>query len=85
MLATCEEGDEVIIPNYTMVASANSVQMFGAKPIFVDVERETLCLDIVKTRDALTSKTKAVMLVSEINMIQVLFIKLIWKQVKLKM
>ena len=38
-------GDEVIVPNYTMVASANSFKMIGAKPIFVDVEKETLCLD----------------------------------------
>lgn len=36
-------GDEVIVPNYTMIATPNSVKMFGAKPVFVDVERETLC------------------------------------------
>jgi perosamine synthetase len=58
-----ESGDEVIIPNYTMIASPNSIQMFGAKPVFVDVELETLCLDIDKVRCAITSKTKAIMLV----------------------
>ena len=57
-------GDEVIVPNYTMVATPNSVQMFGAKPVFVDVERESLCLDIEKVKNSLTSKTKAIMLVS---------------------
>jgi perosamine synthetase len=57
-------GDEVIIPNYTMIASPNSVLMFGALPIFVDVEPETLCLDIGLVRKAITSKTKAVMLVT---------------------
>ena len=31
-------GDEVIIPNYTMVATPNSIKMFGGIPIFVDVE-----------------------------------------------
>jgi perosamine synthetase len=38
--------------------------MFGAKPIFVDVEKETLCLDIELVKQAITSKTKAIMLVS---------------------
>ncbi len=56
--------DEVIVPNYTMIATPNSVKMFGAKPIFVDVEPETLCLDINKVKRAITSKTKAIMLVS---------------------
>ena len=57
-------GDEVIIPNYTMIAGPNSIEIFGAKPVFVDVESETLCLDIEKTREAITSKTKAIMLMS---------------------
>ena len=53
--------DEVIVPNFTMVATPNSVKMIGAKPIFVDVEPETLCLDINKVKEAITSKTKAIM------------------------
>lgn len=57
-------GDEVIVPNYTMIATPNSVRMFGATPVFVDVERETLCLDIGLVREAITSNTKAIMLVS---------------------
>ena len=57
-------GDEVIMPNYTMIATPNSLKMFGAKPVFVDVEPETLCLDIELVRQAITSKTKAIMLVS---------------------
>ena len=64
MAVGVEANDEVIIPNYTMIASPNSVRMFGAKPVFVDVEKETLCLDINLVRDSLTSKTKAIMLVS---------------------
>ena len=59
-----KSGDEVIVPNYTMVATPNSVQLFGAKPVFVDVEEDTLCLDVDKVRLAITSKTKAVILVS---------------------
>ena len=57
-------GDEVIVPNYTMVATPNSIKMFGAEPVFVDVEKDTLCLDITKAEAALSSKTKAIMLVS---------------------
>ena len=64
MAVGVEAGDEVIVPNYTMIATPNSIKMFGARPIFVDVEEETLCLDIDLVRRAVTSKTKAIMLVS---------------------
>ncbi len=57
-------GDEVIVPNFTMIATPNSVRLFGAIPVFVDVEPETLCLDFKKMKEAITTKTKAVMLVS---------------------
>lgn len=59
-----EIADEVIVPNYTMIATPNSIKMFGAKPIFVDVEESTLCLDIEKVKKSITPKTKAIMLVS---------------------
>jgi perosamine synthetase len=61
MAAGIKAGDEVIIPNYTMIATPNSVKMFGAIPVFVDVEPETLCMDIVKAEKAITSKTKAIL------------------------
>jgi perosamine synthetase len=57
-------GDEVIVPNYTMIASPNSVRMIGAVPVFVDVEPETLCLDLALVERAITPRTKAVMLVT---------------------
>jgi perosamine synthetase len=57
-------GDEVIVPNYTMIATPNSLKLFGANPVFIDVEPETLCLDIDLVKKAVTSKTKAIMLVS---------------------
>lgn len=62
--AGVEAGDEVIVPNYTMIATPNSVRMFGARPVFVDVEPDTLCIDIAKAEAAITSRTKALMLVS---------------------
>ena len=64
MAVGVQAGDEVIVPNYTMIATPNSVKMFGAVPVFVDIEPETLCLDIEKVKQALTPKTKAIMLVS---------------------
>src|ERR1035437_94244 len=57
-------GDEVIVPNYTMIATPNSIKMIGAVPVFVDVEAETLCLDINLVEKAITDKTKAIMLVT---------------------
>ena len=64
MAAGVQTGDEVIVPNYTMVATPNSLKLIGAKPVFVDVEPDTLCLDIDLVRKAITSKTKAIILVS---------------------
>src|SRR3990167_7057664 len=46
--AGVQSNDEIIIPNYTMIATPNSVKMIGAVPVFVDVEPETLCLDVDK-------------------------------------
>lgn len=57
-------GDEVIVPNYTMIATPNSMKMIGATPIFVDVEQSTLCLDLELVKQKITSKTKAIILVS---------------------
>lgn len=59
-----QAGDEVIVPNYTMIATPNSLRLFGAVPVFVDVERETLCMDIAAARAAITPRTRAIMLVS---------------------
>ena len=57
-------GDEVIVPDYTMIASANAVVLAGATPTFVDVDRQTLCLDLDLTQSAITEHTRAIMLVS---------------------
>lgn len=64
LAAGIKAGDEVIVPNYTMIATPNSLVLFGAKPVFVDVEMETLCMDIESCKNAITPKTKAIMLVS---------------------
>ena len=51
-----EPGDEVIVPNFTMVATPNSIKMIGARPVFVDVEPETLWLDLDQVEKNITSK-----------------------------
>ena len=58
-------GDEVLLPTYSFFATAGVVSRTGAKPVFLDVEDEFLCLDPQKLEDALkrTKKAKAVMAV----------------------
>ena len=57
-------GDEVIVPDLTMIASANAVLLTGATPRFVDIDRATLCLDLAEAERRITPRTKAIMLVS---------------------
>ena len=59
-----KSGDEVIVQNYTIIATPNSMKMIGIKPVFVDVELETLCLDIKLVKKAISNKTKAIILVN---------------------
>jgi len=54
-------GDEVIVPDLTFVASPNSVEAVGAKPILVDIEQDSLNLDLKKTKQSITKRTKAIM------------------------
>lgn len=54
-------GDEVIVPTYTFVATAHVVEWLGAKPIFVDVEKDTFNIDPVAIEKAITPRTKAIM------------------------
>lgn len=55
------KGDEVIVPDLTFVASPNSVEMTGAKPVLIDIERRTLNLDFTKLDGLITKRTKAIM------------------------
>ncbi len=56
-------GDEVIIPNFTMIASAKAVCYTGAMPVFVDAEKETWNMDPAKIEEKISDKTKAIMVV----------------------
>ena len=57
-------GDEVLVPNFTMIATPNSVKILGADVTFVDVDPTTLCLDIELVKKAITKNTKAIILVA---------------------
>ncbi|GIP32936.1 DegT/DnrJ/EryC1/StrS aminotransferase family protein [Paenibacillus sp. J2TS4] len=61
--AGVQPGDEVIMPPYTFIATASSALMFGAIPVFVDVDPDTLLLDPDKVEAAITDKTKAIIAV----------------------
>ena len=54
-------GDEVITTPLTFVATANVIAMLGARPVFVDIERDTFNIDVKKIEAACTEKTKAIM------------------------
>jgi perosamine synthetase len=57
-------GDEVIVPDLTMAASATAVLLAGGKVVFADIEPITLCLDLDGAERLITGRTKAVMFVS---------------------
>jgi dTDP-4-amino-4,6-dideoxygalactose transaminase len=56
-------GDEVIVPPYTMSASATAVIAYHAVPVFADIEPDTFCLDPASVRARLTPRTKAIVAV----------------------
>jgi len=54
-------GDEVIVPAFTLIATANMVCLSGARPVLVDVEPDTWCIDPMLIEAAITPRTKAIM------------------------
>jgi dTDP-4-amino-4,6-dideoxygalactose transaminase len=60
LLLNVQPGDEVIMPSYTFVSTANAFVLRGAKPIFVDIREDTLNLDETLIESAITSRTRAI-------------------------
>jgi perosamine synthetase len=56
-----QSGDEVIVPNFTFIASSNAIIWSGATPVFCDIDKKTFNIDIENAKKVLTSKTKAIM------------------------
>lgn len=61
LAAAVGPGDEVIVPSFTFAATANSVRMVGAEPVFVDVDPDDFTIHASHVEPAITDKTRAVM------------------------
>jgi perosamine synthetase len=62
------DGDEVICPSMSYIATANSIKYVGAIPVFTEVNPETYNIDVKHAEKKITSKTKAVLIVHQIGM-----------------
>lgn len=60
ILLDIKEGDEVIMPSYTFVSTANAFVLRGAKIVFIDIRPDTMNMDETKIEQAITSKTKVI-------------------------
>ena len=60
LLLDVQPGDEVILPSYTFVSTANAFVLLGAIPVFVDIRKDTLNLDETLIEAAITPRTKAI-------------------------
>jgi dTDP-4-amino-4,6-dideoxygalactose transaminase len=60
MLADIKPGDEIIMPSFTFVSTANAFVLRGGIPVFVDIRSDTLCLDETLIEEAITHKTRAI-------------------------
>ena len=60
LLCDIKEGDEVIMPSYTFVSTADAFVLRGAKIVFVDVRPDTMNIDETKIEDAITERTKVI-------------------------
>lgn len=56
-------GDEVLVPSLTYIATANAVRYVGAEPVFVDIDRETWCIDPKLLEASITRRTKGIIAV----------------------
>lgn len=61
ILCDLEPGDEVIVPSYTFVSTANAFVLQGAVPVFVDIREDTLNIDESKIEAAITERTRAIL------------------------
>jgi perosamine synthetase len=68
-LAGIGSGDDVIVPSFTCMATANAVHHAGAQPVFADIDRRTYNLDPESAAAALTPRTKAILVVHQIGLV----------------
>lgn len=60
MLANIGPDDEVILPSYNFTSAATAITKFGATPVFVDIDTNSLGIDVNQAREAITPRTKAI-------------------------
>ena len=60
ILCEVNPGDEVILPSFTFVSTANAFYLRGAKLVFVDIERDSLNIDVSRIEEAVTPRTKVI-------------------------
>ena len=60
ILCDVSPGDEVILPSFTFVSTANAFYLRGAKLVFVDVQRDTLNMDVAQIEDVITDRTRVI-------------------------
>lgn len=63
LLVDLEPGDEVVMPSFTFVSTANAVALRGAVPVFVDIRRDTLNIDERRVESVITPRTRAIVAV----------------------
>ena len=63
LLLNIKNGDEIIMPSYTFVSTANAFVLRGGKPVFVDIDPETCNIDLSKIEQAISKKTRAIVVV----------------------
>ena len=63
LLLNLKKGDEIVMPSYTFVSSANAFVMHGGKPVFVDIDPSTMNVDVNEIEKSITPKTKAILVV----------------------
>jgi perosamine synthetase len=56
-------GDEVIVPSFTFIAAGNAIRYEGATPVFVDIDAQSLNLDPARVEEAITKRTRAILVV----------------------
>ncbi len=63
LLLRLQPGDEVIVPSFTFVSTANAFAIFGARPVFADVRPDTLNIDETRVESLITQRTRAIVVV----------------------
>ena len=59
-----KSGDEIILPGFGYMAAANLALQLGIKPVFVDIDEDTFCIDVKKIKYKITKKTKLIVAIN---------------------